>query len=72
MELKEKMNLLAEAMDVLPEELNESDDLANNENWDSLSKLALLSLIQSKCNKSVSPKELASLSKVSDVLNLME
>lgn len=72
MEIKDKINLLAEAMDVLPEELNEEDVLAENENWDSLSKLALLSLIQSKCKKTITPQELVSLVKVRDVLNLME
>ena len=72
LENKEKLILLAEAMDVLPDELHESDDLTNNENWDSLSKLAFLAILQSKCNKIVTPKEMNAVEKVSDALKLME
>ncbi len=72
MDVNEKINLLAEAMDVLPEELHEDDDLASNDNWDSLSKLAFLSLVQDKCNKRIAPKEMAQAVKVSDILKLME
>ncbi|SHK87787.1 hypothetical protein SAMN05216582_1228 [Selenomonas ruminantium] len=72
MDINEKINLLAEAMDVLPEELHEDDDLTTNENWDSLSKLAFLSLLQSKCSKRITPKDMSAVVKVSDALKLME
>lgn len=72
MDYNEKINILAEAMDVIPEELNENDDLTCNENWDSLSKLAFLSLLRSKCKKNVTPMELSAVVKVSDALKLME
>lgn len=72
MDINEKINLLAEAMDVLPEELHEDDDLTTNENWDSLSKLTFLSLLQSKCSKSIPPKDMSAVVKVSDALKLIE
>ncbi len=72
MNTKEKIILLAEAMNVLPEELHENDDLINNDNWDSLSKLTFMSMLQFKCNKRITPKEISTVIKVSDALHLIE
>lgn len=67
----EKLELLAEAMDVDVNELNKDDKLTTNEAWDSLSMLAFMASISSKCKKKVTPNEVMAVVTVRDALNLI-
>ena len=67
----EKLELLAEAMDVDAAELNEEDKLTTNEAWDSLSMLAFMSSVSSKLKKRIKPNDLMEVVTVRDALNLI-
>lgn len=68
---KEKLELLAEAMDVPVEELNETDELKGNIAWDSLSMLAFMASVSSKCGKKIHPSVVLDAVTVRDALNLI-
>ena len=68
---EEKLELLAEAMDVDVAELHADDKLTTNEAWDSLSMLAFMASISSKCKKKVTPNEVMEVVTVRDALNLI-
>ena len=68
---KEKLELLAEAMDVPVEELNEDDTLTGNIAWDSLSMLAFMANVSSKCGKKLPPNVVMNAVTVRDALNLI-
>ena len=68
---EEKLELLAEAMDVEIDELNADDKLADNEAWDSLSMLAFMASVSSKCKKKLTPGELSRAVTVRDALALI-
>lgn len=68
----EKIELLAEAMDVLPEDLHEEDNLTQNVAWDSLSMLSFMASVASTCGKRLKPAEVQAIVTVRDALDLME
>lgn len=68
---EEKLEMLAEAMDVDAAELNEDDKLADNEAWDSLSMLAFMASVSSKLKKKITPGELSAAVTVRDALALI-
>ncbi|MBR3622974.1 MAG: hypothetical protein IKN43_06460 [Selenomonadaceae bacterium] len=72
MEKQEKIKLMEEVMDLEEGTLSESDTLSSYEEWDSLSVLAFMSVLTSKFQKNVLPKDIKNLVTVSDALNLME
>lgn len=67
----EKLELLAEAMDVPVEELHEKDVLTDNIAWDSLSMLAFMASVSSKCGKKILPGVVMDVVTVRDALNLI-
>ncbi len=69
---EEKIEILAEAMDIEPEELHEEDNLKKNDAWDSLSMLSFMAIVASKSGKKIKPQEVQSIVTVQDALNLME
>ena len=68
---EEKLEMLAEAMDVDSGDLSMEDKLADNEAWDSLSMLAFMASVSSKCKKKITPGELSAAVTVRDALNLI-
>ncbi len=66
-----KLELLAEAMDVGVDELHEDDKLTTNEAWDSLSMLAFMASVSSKCKKKIPPNDVMAVVTVRDALNLI-
>ena len=70
MDNTQKLKLLAEAFDV--EELNANDVLEQMENWDSMTKLSIVALADSKFNKTISKEIMDSFKSVQDILNFLE
>ena len=68
---EEKIEILAEAMDVDPEDLHVEDELKNNDAWDSLSMLSLMAIVAQKCSKKISPQEIQGIVTVQDALNVI-
>ena len=69
---EEKIEILAEAMDIDSNDLHENDNLKKNDAWDSLSMLSFMAIVASKCDKKIKPQEVQSIVTVQDALNLME
>lgn len=69
---EDKLDILAEAMDVNVDDLTDQAALSSFDEWDSLAALSFMSLLQSRLNKKVTPEEVKSLHTVEDALNIME
>lgn len=69
---EDKLDILAEAMDVDVDDLTDQAVLSLFDEWDSLAALSFMSLLQSRLNKKVTPEEVKSLHTVEDALNIME
>ncbi len=67
----EKIEILAEAMDVDVEDLNETDDLTQKTEWDSLAVLSFMANVAAKCGKKLKPQEVQDVVTVRDALNLI-
>lgn len=72
MEKEKKMELLAEILDVDPEEIKEEMDLAEVGEWDSLAILSFIAMMDEEFGREVNGATVKNLVKVSDALALME
>lgn len=72
MEKEKKMELLAEILDVDPEEIKEEMDLAEAGEWDSLAILSFIAMMDEEFGREVNGATVKNLVKVSDALALME
>lgn len=68
----DKEQFLNELQDVLQRDdaVNENDNLSDYEEWDSLSKMAIMAFFDKRLGKKISLKELSELETVSDLLKL--
>ena len=72
MTVEEKVNLLAEAMDIEPEDINEKDILADMDCWDSMTKLSIIVMFDDEFGKKITSEDIKEFVTVSDILNCME
>ena len=72
MEREKKLELLAEVMDVSPEELSEEMLLAEAGEWDSLARLSYVVMVGDEFGREVTREEVRSLVTVEDALKMME
>lgn len=72
MNQQEKLNALEEMMELNPGTLNPECVLSEIEEWDSLSLLSFLVLLDEKFGKSVNGNEIRNKKTVADLLVLME
>lgn len=72
MTVEEKFNLLAEAMDIEPEDINESDILADLDCWDSMTKLSIIVMFDDEFGKKITSDDIKKFVTVGDILNSME
>lgn len=72
MEKTKKIELLAEILDVDPEEVKDDMDLAEAGDWDSLAILSFIAMMDEEFDKEINGATVKSLVKVSDALALME
>lgn len=69
---KEKLVLLEEAFDVEEGELKPNMALDTIENWDSMTRLALIALMSTKFGKSLKKQDIQGFKTVQDILDWME
>lgn len=72
MEKSKKMEMLAEILDVEPDELEESMELASIEEWDSVAILSFIAMVDEEFGREINGATVKSLVTVADVLALME
>lgn len=68
----ERIAFLEEIMELDTGDLDLNDSLENIEEWDSLTKLALMAEVKKKCNKTISVNELKSFKTVKDICDYLE
>ena len=68
----EKLEILAEAMDIDADELADDAVLSSFDEWDSLAALSLMSLLYNKLQKRITPTEVKELKTVADAIAAME
>lgn len=72
MEKARKIELLAEILDVEPEEVKEDMELTEAGEWDSMAILSFIAMMDEEFGKEINGKTVKDLVKVSDALALME
>lgn len=72
MDLKEKLMKLEELMDLEEGTLHAEDRLSEIEEWDSITHLSLIILLEDDYDKEISGEEVRALKTVQDILNLMQ
>ena len=72
MELKEKMELLEEIMDVEEGTLAPETKLAEVDEWDSLSKPALMAEVKKRVNRRLSTEEILNFKTVQDIIDYLQ
>ncbi len=72
MELKKKLALIEEALDTEEGVLTPETSLDGVEEWDSLTMLSLIAMLDDEFGKTISGKELKALKTVADILAYME
>lgn len=72
MELKEKLALIEEVLDVEEGSLSPETELADVDEWDSIAALSLIVMLDEKFEKTVSGAQIKALETVNDILAFME
>ena len=72
MELKEKLALIEEVLDVEEGSLSPKTELADVDEWDSIAALSLIVILDEKFEKTVSGAQIKALETVNDILAYME
>ena len=72
MELKEKMALIEEVLDVEEGSLTPETLLSDVDEWDSIAALSLIVMLDENFNKTVSGAQIKALESVKDILAYME
>lgn len=71
MELKEKLVMLEELLELEEGTLNENTELKGLEEWDSIAALSLIVLLDEEFKKTVSGKQVKEFKTVKDILGYM-
>ena len=72
MELKEKLALIEDVLDVEEGSLSPETELADVDEWDSIAALSLIVMLDEKFEKTVSGAQIKALETVNDILAYME
>ena len=72
MEVREKLALLEEMLEIDAESLMPETVLKELDNWDSLAMISLIALLDEKFNKKVPGKTIKGFQTVQDIINNME
>ena len=72
MELNEKIALIEECMDVDPGSIEMEDELENFEEWDSVTALSVIAMVDERFHKTLTGEDLKKAKKVKDLISLME
>ncbi len=69
----EKLNLIAEVLELTPSEINADTDLVTVNTWDSMAALSLIVMLEENFQKvDVDSQMIKSFKKISDILDIME
>lgn len=72
MELKEKLTILEDIMELDEGVLTPETNLSDIEEWDSLSALSFVVMMKDEFSKKVSGEQIRAFKTVQDILNIME
>lgn len=72
MELQEILELLEEVMDIEEGVLTPESELAEVDEWDSLSKLALMAEVKKRVNRRLSTEEILNFKTVQDIIDYLQ
>ena len=72
MDSNEKLNVLAEVLDVEATEITSSTILDGLEEWNSLAALSLIVMLDERFGKTISNTEINAFKTVEDIMNIME
>ena len=71
MSYEEKLELLAETLDCDVEEITAETELETLENWDSMTKLSLIVLMDDEFGKTLTSDVIKTFSTIGDIMNYM-
>ena len=71
MDNQKKIEILAEILDVEPEDINEKTDLTSMDEWDSLAILSFIVMMGEEFNKVVTGEEIRKMTTIADLLEVM-
>lgn len=72
MKVEEKLNLIADALDVEPSNIGIETDLNTLDEWDSMGVISVIAMLDRKFKKVPSAEEIENLTKIQDILDLMQ
>lgn len=72
MELQEILELLEEVMDIEEGLLTPESELAEVDEWDSLSKLALMAEVKKRVNRRLTTEEILNFKTVQDIIDYLQ
>ena len=72
MDINEKIALIEECMDLDAGSINEEDELNSFEEWDSVTALSIIAMVDEKFHKTLTGKDLKKAKTVADILAMME
>lgn len=72
MDIREKLELIEECMDLDAGAIKEDDNLDNFEEWDSVAVLSIIAIVDEKFHKTLSGEDLKGVKTVKDILAMME
>lgn len=71
MDIKEKLALIEECMDIDEATLKPEDELSNYEEWDSVTILSVIAMVDERFHKTLTGNDLKTVKTVADLLGLM-
>ena len=72
MDIKEKLTLIEECMDLDAGTLKEDDELDSFEEWDSVTAISIIAMVDEKFHKTLSGDDLKGARTVADIIAMME
>lgn len=69
---KEKMELVADILELEPDDFNPESILEDIEEWDSLAVISYIVMMKEQFGKQVKPDEIRGFKKIQDILNTMQ
>lgn len=72
MTINEKIEKIADMLDLEPEDIKEDANLSDYEEWDSVARLSFIALMDEKFDKAVSGADIRNLVTIKDMLSIMK
>ena len=72
MDKNKKTELLADLLEVEPNEIVEGRELESYDSWDSMSKLSLIVLMDDECGKKLTGEQIRAFKTIGDIMDFMD